>query len=40
MIYEIVSSQLGRRTEAPADGRVRTGLARKRKRATRRTSMR
>jgi len=29
MIYDIVSSQLGRRTGAPAGGRVRAGLARK-----------
>jgi len=40
MIYDIVSSQLGRRTAAPAGGRVRGGPARKRKHATRRTSMR
>jgi len=29
MIYDIVSSQLGCRTGAPAGGRVRAGMARK-----------
>jgi len=40
MIHDIVSSQLGRPTGAPAGGRVRAGPARKRQHATRRTSMR
>jgi len=40
MIDDIVSSQLGRPAGALAGGRVRVGPARKRKHATRRTSMR
>jgi len=40
MIYDIVSSQLGHPTGTPAGGRERGDPTRKRKRATRRTSMR